>query len=249
MSHYTLEEKVELELKIAMGRVPGFSLIHKFGATEVGDTTLKDVWGFTGNKVYSETGVTNYIWSTVDTDDTEITVFGLDENWNLQTRLVTLQGNTPVAIPGLWLRIFRARNETPLAFTGNVYISKTTATAPAAPLIAAAEAWLLPVTQGTLMTHFTVPVGFTAFIYRFTTGTVKGKDIRSYGFHREPGGVFNAEEILTTYEGTPHNPLPYLRFNEKSDFVVRSQSDVSNTYISASYDLILIQNDPHLEAV
>lgn len=251
MSHYTLEAAVDsdLILKIAMGRVPGFSRVHKFGSTEVGNTTLSDIWGFDGNKVYSTVGVTNYIWSTNNADNTEITVSGIDENWNLQTQLVTLQGNTAVAIPGSWLRIFRARNETPAAFAGEVYISKTATAAPGVPLIADAEAHVVAITQGTLMSHFTVPAGYTGFVYSFSTATTKGKDVRAYGFHRDFGGVFNAEEILTTYEGTPIKALPWLGFTEKSDFVVRGSSDVSNTFISATYDLLLVKNDPHLEAV
>lgn len=251
MTSYPIEQALqgELDLKIQMGKVPGFIGIHKFGSTETADTVLKDVWSFNFNKQYATVGVAMYIWSTDNTDTTEITINGLDENWQQKTEVVILTGNTPALIPGLWTRIFRARNLTPPPFVGTLYISRTTTAAPGAPLAADAEGSLLPLTQGTVMTHFTVPAGHTAFIKRFTVGTVKGKDIRAYGFNRTEGGTFRAEEVLTAFETTATKELPSLKFTEKSDFVIRALADVSNTFISATYDIILVQNDPHLLGV
>jgi len=248
MGHYPQDLAIESELdfKIATGRVPGFTSIHKFGSTEVGSTVLQDIWSFGGLKQYATEGVAMFMWSTVDEDATDIQIFGLDENWELQSATVAVTGNTVVAIPGLWTRIFKGRNEGPPVFTGVIYIARSAASAPAAPLIAVAEAKLEPITQGTQMTHYTVPAGHTAFIKNFFLGTEKGVETKGYGFHRSFGGVFNAEEILAMYQGSVSKLLPYLAFPEKSDFVIRAIADTTNSFMAGSYDIILVQNDPHL---
>jgi len=250
MSHYTLEQALdsELDFKIMMGRVPGFRIVHKFGAMEDANTTLRDVWSFPFDKTYATTGVILYAWSTA-ADVTEMTITGLDENWAIVTKVVTLTGVTPVTLPGLWTRVFRVRNETPLAHVGTVYFSRGVTNAPGVPVVGEAEASSLPLTQGSQMCHFTVPAGHTSFVKNFHISTTKGKDVRAYGFHRDFGGIFNAEDILSTYQASDTKPLPYLPFSEKSDFVIRGLSDVTNTYIGATFDLILVQNDPHLTAV
>lgn len=248
MEHYPLETSVDsqLELKIAMGKVPGFSTIHKFGTTEVAGTTLNDVWSFSGTKQYALSGVPMYIWSDNITDVTDIFIAGLDENWEMKTAVVTIAGQTAVEIPGLWTRIFKMRNVGAPLFAGNIYISRTNTAAGGAPLIADIEAMATALTQGTQMTQYTVPAGHTAFIKNFFASTEKGKDVKTYGFFRPFGGVFTAEEILSTFESPVAKVLPYLSFPEKSDFVVRAVSDVSNTFVSGSYDIILVKNDPHL---
>jgi len=244
MSHYPLDESIDssIDFKIATGRIPGFSAVHKFGATEIANTVLSDIWSFGGIKQYATTGVPIYMWSTA-ADVTNIQISGLDENWNLKTVTVALTGTTPVTLPGLWIRIFRGRNEDPAAFTGTIYIARSLAAAPAQ---ADVEAELTAVTQGSQMTHFTVPAGYTAFIKNFFIGTEKGADVKGYGFHRAFNGNFNAEEILSTYQGSVSKILPYLPFPEKSDFVIRTISDTPNTFVAGSYDIILVQNDPHL---
>jgi len=251
MAHYPQDDAIDsqLDFKIATNRVPGFTAVHKFGSTEVGSTVLQDVWSFGGIKQYATAGVTMYMWSTVDEDATDLTIEGLDENWNPQSITIGITGNTVVTLPGLWTRIFKGRNEGPPEFTGIIYISRSSATAPAAPLIAVAEAKLEPVTQGSQMTHYTVPMGHTAFIKNFFIGTEKGAAVKGYGFHRQPGGIFNAEEILATFQSPISKVLPYLAFPEKSDFVIRAIADNPNSFIAGSYDIILVQNDPHLTQV
>jgi len=251
MSHYPQDEAIDssIDFKIQTGRIPGFRAVHKFGSTEIGSTVLQDIWSFGGIKQYATVGIPMYMWSTVDTDATDIQIEGLDENWDLKTITVAVAGNAVVTIPGLWTRIFKCRNVGPPEFTGIIYISRTIATAPAAPLFAVAEAKIEPLTQGTQMTHYTVPAGYTAFIKNFFLGTEKGVETKGYGFFRPHGGVFSAEEILAMYQGSVSKVLPYLVFPEKADFVIRAIADTTNSFMAGSYDIILVQNDPHLTGV
>jgi hypothetical protein len=97
--------------EIVRGNIPGYSIVHKFGASSV-NTTLSPV---TETGTYSTpTTATALEFVSDDTNDTsagtgarEVTVIGLDSNWEEVTQTVTTNGTSAVALGTNLTRLYR----------------------------------------------------------------------------------------------------------------------------------------------
>lgn len=98
-------------LDVANGNIPGTFLVHKFGAGLL--TTVPQVVTQTGAyqtplAAQALEFVSNNINDTVaGTGAREVTVEGLDSDWNLLTQVIETDGITPVPIPTAFIRLFR----------------------------------------------------------------------------------------------------------------------------------------------
>ena len=98
-------------IPISGGQIAGYQYIHKFGAnTDLANGQYETIWD----------GSNLYPWATMDTAATtlttnadalnngaEVTIQGLNENWELTTEVLTLDG-TAQTTQTLWSRVFRA---------------------------------------------------------------------------------------------------------------------------------------------
>lgn len=99
-------------------QVPADSMVvNKFGRNPDIDTTTdpEDVWVTGGLYPFQSSDIALEIVSLSADDDKDagtgaqsVTIQGLDAAGLMQTETVQLEGLTPVAIPGTWLRVFRA---------------------------------------------------------------------------------------------------------------------------------------------
>lgn len=244
-------------LEVARGNVAGYSIVSKFGNNDDIDTDSdpEDVWGgsglYTGQPAHSASAETVDIQST-DTDDTAagsgartVEIQGLDENWEEQTEVLTLNGTTAVTSTGLWHRVFRAKvltagsqgeNDGTITInhtttTGNVFIS------------------IPPTINQSLLAAYTVPVDKTAILQGMTITLVRANGSNGSGVAtlraREEDGVYNTKGYYNISNALPANPdfkVPII-FEEKTDILIRVEevSD-SNSLISAFFDLLLIDN-------
>jgi len=87
-------------LKVAKGLVPGHTFVEKFGENPDVDTGTvpEDLWSHGGLYTFSTTADIDSIGSTSVADTQEITVQGLDADWDLITQSVNLNGQTRVAM-------------------------------------------------------------------------------------------------------------------------------------------------------
>jgi len=164
-------------IEVVKGNVPGHSIVNKFGhnlATASGE----DVWGGGGTYPFFPTAAVNVDIVSTDADDTsgdtgaiQVSVEGLDANWDKQTETVTLNGTTPVQLTNTFVRMFRAyvlesgaSNENEGNIT--VYARSTGSGVPSGDV-----GIYIGATQGqTQQTIFTIPAGHTAMFIKGYVG-------------------------------------------------------------------------------
>lgn len=133
----------DFRLEIAAGRVPNHSLDHKFGrnpSISTG-TTPEDIWNGTGIYRGLPIGSLGETVDVVSSDAADsaagtgariIELFGLDQDYNEQSELITLDGLAPVTSVKIWVRVNRyilKGSGTGLTNAGVITVSHTTTTA------------------------------------------------------------------------------------------------------------------------
>jgi len=246
-------------LEVAKGTVLGHSIVYKFGRNEDIDTGTdpEDVWTYGGLYTYNDTPSIQYISSDNALDiGMEITVEGLDENYEEQSVVVLLNGQTQTQIGTgeLFVRVFRAYNSGSIEFAGNVLIYDDTVVSvtlgvPSPSTSVKAE--IRATDQQTYMALYTVPAGKTAYFMQHSSDITKANsssqnavmDIRI----REFGGVFRSRQLdgLTTDGSSSFDFVFTLpeRIPEKSDVRMQVRSVSTNDMgVSATFVLMLVDN-------
>lgn len=250
-------------LSIAQGNVTGHSAVQKFGAAPDFDSADGEVTIWDGASDASAWELMRYVYSTtadIDSissdnaaDTIEMTVIGLDTNYNEVTQTATLSGQTRVALTTPLLRVYRAYNSNSVNFVGHVVVYVNTALTAGIPTDKTKiRAVINPTAQQTLMAVYTVPAGKTAYlkrVYASTAGGSKATNYISRLYTRSFGGVFrlqNIDSISST--ATSIIVLDYfipLRIEEKTDLEVTietTESPITGSAISAGFDLVLVDN-------
>ncbi|CAN8142792.1 hypothetical protein THIOSC15_770002 [uncultured Thiomicrorhabdus sp.] len=128
-----------------------------------------------------------YIWSTTPAIDSissssisdtgTIQVQGLDANWELITQVVTLNGQTRVALTTPLLRAFRGKNTGTIPLVGNIVIYENTALSGGLPTDTTKIRLIINNGNNqTLMALYTIPAGKTGYMrdwYASTAGASK----------------------------------------------------------------------------
>ena len=246
-------------LEVAKGNVVGHKTVHKFGRNDEIDTGTdpEDVWTYGGLYTYNDTPSIQYISSSNALDiGMEITVEGLDENYNEQSVTVLLNGQaqTQIGTGELFVRVFRAFNSGPIAFAGNVLIYDDTVVSvtlgvPSPSTSVKAE--IRAADQQTYMALYTVPAGKTAYLMQHSSDITKPNssaqntvmDIRIRDF----GGVFKSRQLdgLTTNGSSAFDFVFTLpeRIPEKSDIRMQIREVSTNDMgVSSTFVLMLIDD-------
>jgi len=230
-------------LEVARGYIPNSFAIHKFGLAEDIDTKISNYNWIDGGAIALQ------ISSTAPADiGVPIQIQGLDENWDLKSVTVVLNGQSPVTIDGVWNRVFRGYNTGSSEFTGFIYVSDdgeglTGGVAP--PLTV--RAIIHPENQQTQMAIFTVPEDYSLFIthgWASTTRKQAGAVVVQI-FRRDFGGVFRVLHTLAlNTSGTNSDHRPYqvpLRLNAKSDIIYRVTTISDNNIgVSCGFHAVLL---------
>lgn len=247
----------ENNLAISRGLVVNHSAVHKFGRGANIDTVdgFVDLWDGSEydnalkTMTYSTTADIDRLSSSSASDTVPIRVFGLDANWVEVEQLVTLTGQTPVALTTPLIRAFRMINEGTSNLVGNVFCFVNAATTAGVPnTITNTRAMIINGNNQTLMTHYSVPAGKTAYLISWYAALSSRKlSINSLEMKARPfGKVFQLKHTSTLLSaGTSNVQHAFVipqAFPEKTDFVMRADSDINDSAVSAGFDLILIDN-------
>jgi len=231
-----------LFLNIARGLVRGTSFIHKFGAVPILSTnTTGTVWDVT-DTIYPWTAWNTAGIITVDRANAgdagkQITVVGLDSDYNNLTETITLTNATGNASTNSFARIFRAFFSDGVNNVGAISVKKGGTTVAA-------------ITAGkgqTLMAVYTIPAGTTGYLMKGTCSAQAGADatgemyVRYFG--QEAFRIGHEFEVSGSggqylYDFTVPIPIP-----AKSDIDVRVTARSNNGRFTAAFDLILIRDN------
>lgn len=241
-SHYLGDGSLGESVHLARGAIFKTSHINKFGYnTSVGSSyeTITDLG--TNNLPTSAAVVSVVSASTADDDGStgaeKVEIQGLDANFNLQTEIVTMNGQSAVTTTNTFIRVFRMRVTE--AGSGGVNAGNITAS------ISASDVARINANEGqTLMAVYTVPAGKKAYFVKFQGSLSKNQEanfqLRAKVYN---SGAWNVKGLWGTFANaiTYDYPIP-LEFDEKTDIQIRGKAGATSE-MGAIFDLILVDND------
>ena len=234
---YLEDEKI----KISRGMVKGASFIHKFGAVpSLATNTTGTVWD-KNDTVYpwatwATAGIINVDSSSASDVGKSVTVVGLDENYNQISETITLTTQTNNNSSNSFIRIFRAFVSDGETNVGQISVQRDTT-----------DVAIITAGYGqTLMAVYTVPAGYTGYLYKGTCSAQSGADgtgnmfVRYFGQSSfRIGHSFEVSGAGGQYVYDFSFPIP---IPEKSDIDVRITTRSNNGRYTAAFDLLLVQN-------
>ena len=247
----------DFQLGVSSGDLsPSYKQILKFGQNQSVGNSIETIWEEGGLYVYPPSATTMTV-SSSDANDTSagtgartIQIAGLDGSYNEVSEIITMNGQTAVTTSNSYLRVNRALVLTAGsggANAGIIYVGTGTVTS-GVP----ANKYTTINGDGTnqsLQAFWTVPAGYTAYIYQtnISTGTSSNTPavLKTLLVVRPYGGVFNTKEIITISNGNHLQDYTFpLKITEKSDieFRAESSSGAVSFNVSASLNIMYKQN-------
>jgi len=227
-------------LQVSRGLIPGHKRLLKFGYNGDIDDSEETIWDVGGLYAYPASAVTMTATSSsgATDEDVEITVQGVDASYNELSETVTLDASGTATTTGSFLRVYRAFVSSGTASAGNITIANGGTT----------YAYVSAADQQTLMALWTVPAGYTAYLFQVDTTafTVQNNKVATIRMlTRELNGVFRTQNKFDLFEGAYHQditcpqPIP-----EKTDIEFRAIADSSNAdlRVAATFDILYIEN-------
>ena len=222
-------------------RVKGASFIHKFGAVpSLATNTTGTVWD-KNDTVYpwatwATAGIVNVDSSSASDVDKSVTVVGLDANYNQISETIVLASQTNNNSSNSFIRIFRAFVSDGETNVGQISVQRNTT-----------DVAIITAGYGqTLMAVYTVPAGYTGYLYKGTCSAQAGADgtgnmfVRYFGQSSfRIGHSFEVSGAGGQYVYDFSFPIP---IPEKSDIDVRITTRSNNGRYTAAFDLLLVQN-------
>ena len=243
------------ELQVSKGQIAGASSLYKFGYNPDINGTEETIWSQGGDVTWPTAAFTAFISSSSAADTSAgtgaqtVTIQGLDENYEVKSVTVNMNGQTQVQIgdASSWLRVnraFVATAGTGGTAAGTLYIADSGATSgvPTGTIYAS-------ITDGnqTQMAVYTVPAGYTLYIddlvftaaisqaNNYATVKFNTRDFGSNVFRTKFINVLQSNELVIDFE------FP-LAFSEKTDMECRAVTSNTNNQIGASFQGVLIAN-------
>jgi len=231
------------ELNVARGKTRGASIVHKFGATPVQSTnTTATVW---------DKPDTLYPWSAFNTpgvlvgaqvgasdNGKVITIIGLDENWDVIEEDFTLSSSGTVTGTKIFKRVYRGFIKLGDTNVGELNFSR-------------GGTQVLRINAGlgqTLMTVYTVPNGYTGYLYQGVCSAQAGADATGFMMVRY-NTVGQAFRVGHTFEVSGGGGQYFYKFafpiqiSQHSDIDIRLTSRSNNGRFTAAFDMLLIKNE------
>ena len=231
-------------LAIAKGESNGYSFVHKFGANFDVDNNSEPETVWTGGGLYPWSALnvakTLYILSNDSNEEGTVELQGLDEDYNVVTETVTLNGSTAVTTLNTFLRVYR------MIYIddggGNVGVITARVDSPSGTVVAQIEGVL----SQTLMCVYTVPAGYTAYMMALDFSVQKNKDAQVLMMQRTFNtNNFRIAHMAEVYESTYRYDFPIpLPLPEKTDLELRTDNvETNNTRVTSNFTMVLVNNE------
>lgn len=252
----TSEDKTEpFELQATRGMVAGHKPLFKFGLNSDINGSIETVWSHSSLYVYPTTAAVMKVSSTsaddaaAGTGARTVIVAGLDADYNEISETVTLNGQTAVLTTNSFIRVFRAYVVTAGSggtAAGTIYVGAGSVTA---GVPATVYAVIEIGDNQTVMAMWTVPAGYTFYIYRGTFSAASNNAaqyVLGKFMVRPFGGVFrNAADITVNSNVFGYDFKIPLAVAEKSDIEARAIAlSGTNFYVTASFEGIYVAGAP-----
>jgi len=227
-------------LQVSRGLIDGHKRVFKFGYNGLIQNVEETIWDVGGLYTYPSSAVTMTATSSSGATDSgiEVTIQGVDTDYAELSETVTLDAAGTATTTGSFLRVYRAFVSGSTASAGNITVANGGTT----------YAYVSAADQQTLMALWTVPAGYTAYLFQIDTTafTIQNNKVATIRMlTRELNGVFRTQNKFDLFEGSYHQditcpqPIP-----EKTDIEFRAIADSSNAdlRVAATFDIIYIEN-------
>jgi hypothetical protein len=222
-------------LGVAKGQFQDISHVHQIGAVPaMSQNTNGTVW---------DVNDTLYPWSSWVTAGTlsipavnasdngkEVTINGLDENYNLQNETVTVSSSEATSTTNSFIRVYNVyTNGTAVA---NINVQKSAVTV----------ARILAGSTQSEMAIYTIPAGYTGYLIKGTASVQDGADATGNMYVREFGDIFRVGHSFEVSGKGGQYTYDFgvaIKVPEKSDIDVRATVRSNNARFTAAFDLIL----------
>jgi len=215
----------------------------------IGTANEEDVWNVGGRLTYMTAPGLLDLVSTDAADNpagaglTEVRISGLDENYDLQTETLQLNGTTIVQTLSLWIRIYAMAGSKPGAADPNTAASGTITLSDGGNI----QAQILTDETASSMSMFTIPAGYTGFFDQvFISGGPNDDFIARFKVRRE-GNIFVTRG--GGFEITNSNAMNMV-FNprlgsakEKSDTKFAAIGVTNNAQVRTNHSITIVEND------
>lgn len=222
---------------ISAGDLAGYAGVHKYGAVfgtaSSGWSTVWTAADTASSTLYPWDTAANTITvvSSSGSDTGDVTIQGLDTDYNFIEETLTLTGTTPVAGSTTFLRVNRAfmNDDTNV---GKIQVKNGTTV-------------VTEIASGygqTLQCFYTIPAGKTGYMLNMQTSASKNQETILSLFARTLGGAFRTQGVMALYQNNQQLDFPVpLKFNEKTDIDLRVNGS-ANAAIAADFSIILVDN-------
>jgi len=240
-------DDIPFYLAVQQGKVPGYSMVNKFGYnSSIGSGSFETIWETGDDYPWQSTAVTVDVVSDDVNDDVAGTgartlrIQGLDGSYNLAEETVDMDGTTTVTTTQTFLRVFRMSVETAGTSgnnVGNISVTYTGGSDVAATITAG--------NGQTLMCLYTIPAGYTGYLLSIDVSSGKDQEMDFKFIQRDnsiANAAFQTKQFLnvrggqTTVIFNAINVIP-----QKADIYVSGKAS-STSSASASFDLLLVQD-------
>lgn len=235
------------ELNVSRDKVRGAFHVIKFGTNDDVDGALETIWDAGGLYTYLTTAATVTVTST-DADDSAsgtgartVTVEGLDANYNLVSETLTVGGGAGTVE---FYRVFRAY----VASAGSSGSNEgTISISSGGTTLAQIRAVGSPTLRGlgqTFMSLYTVPAGYTGYIFDWNVSTAKADGDVFLLKRLSNDGAWRTQDSMHTNINSIERSYKFpLKIEEKADIEVRALSPTNNMKCASTFCILLIQNN------
>lgn len=227
------------ELQVARGQIEGHSTVNIYGYQPAVSTTFIPVWENATAYTYPVSAMTMYL-SGSNGDTANITIVGLDANYDVITDVVALNGLTAVATSKQFLRVNSMFVSTGSATNpaGAVYLKNSGGTVTYAQINAGVGR-----SQAAI---YTVPADHIYYLQRVNIYTsLNGNDYCTYQNKTiSPAGVVQLTQqapFPTSYEALRVMPRPFL---EKTDIQLMAKIQTGTGAVAVSQEGYLVRTTP-----
>ena len=236
------------ELNVSRGKVRGAYHIIKFGENLDVDGSMETIWDAGGLYTYLTSAGVLTVTST-DGDDAAagtgartVTVEGLDANYNPVSETLTVGGGAGSVEFFRVFRAFVATSGTSGANEGTISIAQGATTLAQIRTVGSPTATGL---GQTFMSIYTVPAGYTGYIYQLDVSTAKADgDVFLMKRGVNDNSTWRAQDVMHTNNNDIERVYTFpLKIEEKTDVEVRALSPTNNMKCAATFSVLLVQND------
>jgi hypothetical protein len=243
----------EFRLQVARGQIRGHQIRHIFGYNpDVDQVAEETVWTAGGLYTHASTPTIMTVSSTSASDTSagtgarQIYLLGINGTGGEVSETVTLNGQTAVNTVHQYTEI-QSSLVTSVGSggsnAGNISIGTGTVTGGVPAVI---YGHMLAGENGSLMGHYTVPIGYTGYLMAGSISagsTQAGKTITGRLKYRDPTGIIHTSAIVSFSEGKVPFDFDYpIRLEAESCISATVKSTSDNEQVSCYFQLLLIKN-------